>query len=494
MVGGANWYRRRGDYLREISKTGGTQATRQPRDEAARTLTRKRKKMSYARRRRTAFVVLLVCLVLVGVVAVYSMAGGGDEINRGVSIGTVDVGGMTKAEARKAVEADASATFEKISFGTGKEGFIVSGDDLGIKVNAASAVDEAYSVGRRGNIFQHLSDVSRSYLGGVHVDLDATYDEAMAKSAIEEQANAYNEEPKDASFSVTDDGKVVVDEAKNGRVMDQEKTLENLEGALENMSGHVAIAEGPTPKPEISTAEVQSYKPEKVIGEYQTDFLWDSNPNRQYNMKLAAKAVNNTVLKPGETFSFIEQTKSLDYKEAKTFSNGGIGVANGGGLCQVSSTVYMAANYAGLQIVERHPHYAVLPYIKPGFDATVWFGENGWGALDMRFKNTTDGYVVVREWVDDKGFLNAQILGQPTGKKVEMSTKKIYEDPVKGIKWTTYKKVTEDGKVIRDGYLYSYRYSYNPPVPEDAPHYKTSAPRVGGWPDPTNTTGWASPH
>jgi len=211
-------------------------------------------------------------------------------------------------------------------------------------------------------------------------------------------------------------------------------------------------------------------------------------------MKLAAKAVNNTVLAPGEVFSFIEKTKSLDYKEAKTFSNGGIGVANGGGLCQVSSTLYMAANYAGLDIVERHPHYAVLPYIKPGFDATVWFGENGWGAQDMRFENNTDGYIVIREWVDEKGLLNAQILGQPTGKKVEMRTEKIYEDPVKGIKWTTYKKVTEDGKVTRDGFLYTYRYSFNPPVPENAPHYKATAPRVAGWADPTNTTGWATPN
>src|SRR5215212_1950661 len=495
MVSGANWYRRRGDYLKEISKTGDTRATQKSRVQAAQTLTRKRKKMSYTRRRRNAFVALLVCFVLVGVVAVYYMAGGDDKINRGVSIGTVDVGGMNRAEALKAVKDDASATFEKISFGTGKDGFTVSGNDLGITVDAASAVDEAYSVGRRGNIFQHLSDASRSYLVGVQVDLDATYDEAMAKSAIEEQANAYNEEPKDASFSVTDEGKVVVDEARNGRVLDQEKTLANLEGALKNMSGHVAIAQGPTPKPEISTAEVQSYKPEKVIGEYQTDFRWDSNPNRKYNMKLAASAVNNTVLKPGETFSFLDLTKSLKYKKAKTYSNGGIGVANGGGLCQVSSTVYMAAQYAGLEILERHPHYATLPYIKPGFDATVWFGENGWGAMDMRFKNNTDSYIVVREWVDDKGILNAQILGQPTGKKVEMSTKKMWEDLDRGIKWNTYKKVTDkNGKVIQDKLLYTYRYSWNPPVPENAPHYKTTAPRVGAWPDPTNTTGWAYPH
>jgi len=478
--------------LKEISKTGGPGATRRSDNEAPRIL--KRKKTSHARRRRSRLLALIAFFLLVVVVGVFYLAGGGDEINRGVSIGSVDVGGMTKEEARRAVQEDASATFEKISFGTGEEGFSVSGDDLGIKVDAASAVDEAYSVGRRGNVFQHLSDASRSYLGGVKVDLDASYDKDKARSVLKAQAEQFNEEPQNASFSVTDDGKIEVKEAENGRVLDQEETLANLEGALKNMSGHVPIAEGPTPKPKITTAEVQSYRPKEVIGEYQTDFRWDSNPNRKYNMKLAAGAVNNTVLAPGEVFSFLEQTKSLHYKEAKTFSNGGIGVANGGGLCQVSSTVYMAANYAGLQIVERHPHYAVLPYIKPGFDATVWFGENGWGALDMRFKNTTDGYIVVREWVDDKGFLNAQILGQPTGKKVEMRTEKQWEDPVRGIKWTTYKKVTEDGEVIRDGYLYSYRYSYNPPVPENAPHYKTSAPRVAGWSDPTNTTGWANPH
>ena len=491
-VGGADWYRRRGDYLKEISKTGGPSATRQPDNEAATSLKRKRKRTSYARRRRTILVALLACFVLV--VAVYFLAGGDDEIDRGVVIGSVDVGGMTRDEARRAVQADASATFEEISFGAGKEGFSVSGDALGIKVDAASAVDEAYSVGRRGNIFQQFSDALRSYLGGVSVDLEAGYDEEKASGVLEEQADTFNEKPQNASFSVTEEGKVEVEEAREGRVLDREKTLENLEGSLKNMSGRVAIAEGPPPEPEVSTAEVQSYRPKEVIGEFQTDFLWDSNPNRKFNMKLAAKAVNNTVLKPGEVFSFNKLTRTLEYKEAKTFSNGGVGIANGGGLCQVSSTLYMAASYAGLKIVERHPHYAVLPYIKPGFDATVWFGENGWGAQDMQFENNTDGYIVVREWVDEKGLLNAQILGQPTGKKVEMSTKKIYEDPVKGIKWTTYKKVTEDGEVIRDGFLYTYRYSYNPPVPENAPHYKTTAPRVSGWSDPTNTTGWASPH
>jgi vancomycin resistance protein YoaR len=485
--------------LKEISKEGGLRTSRRSNGEEAQVVRRKPRKKgyarrSYARRRGAAFVALGACLLLILFFAVDFLAGGGDEISRGVSIGSVDVGGMTKDEAGKAVQGDASATFQKISFGSGEDEFSLSGKDLGVEVNAASAVDQAYAVGRRGGAFQHLSDGFHSFLGGVHVNLDAGYDKADARNALAKAAAGYDQKPQNATLSVTDDGKVKVNEARNGRVMDQAATLANLEVSLENMSGHVPIVQGQAPKPEISTADIKKDKPEKVIGKYQTDFLWDSNPNRQYNMKLAASAVNNTVLAPGEVFSFNDLTKSLSYKEAKTYSNGGIGVANGGGLCQVSSTMYMAANYAGLEIVERHPHYAELPYIRPGLDATVWFGENGWGEEDMRFKNTTDGQIVLREWVDDKGLLNAQILGQPTGKKVEMTTKKMWEDPVRGIKWNTYKKVTEDNKVVRDGLLYSYRYSFNPPVPADAPHYKTTAPRVGGWPDPTNTTGWASPH
>src|SRR5215213_4687870 len=359
-VGGANWYRRRGYCLKEISKEGGSRANR----ETTRMVKRKPRKTSYARRRKIAGLAVIAGVLLVGLVAFASSfassLGGGDEISSGVSIGSVDVGGMTKAEAQKTVQGDASATFEEISFGTGKDGFSIGGDDLGVDVSAAQAVDEAYTVGRRGGVFKHISDAVGSRLGGTQIDLVAGYDQDKAKGVLAKAAEGYNEEPQNASFSVTDDGKVEVKEAENGRVLDQETTLANLEGALKNMSGQVPIAQGPPPKPEVTTAEVQSYKPEEVIGKFQTDFLWDSNPNRKSNMKLAAAAVNNTVLAPGEVFSFLKLTQSLHYKEAKTFSNGGIGVANGGGLCQVSSTVYMAANYAGLEIVERHPHYAVL--------------------------------------------------------------------------------------------------------------------------------------
>jgi vancomycin resistance protein YoaR len=449
------------------------------------------RKPDFSRRRRNAILALLAGLLLV-VVAVWHLAGA-DEIRRGVRVGEVEVGGMTRAEAREAVERHAAGAFEEIRFGDGV--FSVPGEKLGVKVDAASAVDEAYSVGREGWAGKRVLDVLRAYLGGIQIDSDVEYREAAARGILENVAREFYAKPQNATFRVTEDGQVEVKDGQQGRILDQDETLANLDRALSDMSSEVPIA-ADYKRPEVSRQEVQGLKPTEVIGKYRTDFRWDSNPSRKANMRLAAGAVNNTLLAPGEVFSFNELTSELDYGSAKTFSDGGVAYADGGGLCQVSSTMYMAAQYAGLEIVERHPHYAVLPYIKPGFDATVWFGEpgTGWGELDMRFRNTTDAYVLVREWVDEKGILNAEIVGQPTGKKVEMRTEKIFERPQVGIKWATYKTVTKDGKVIFDGLIHDYIYAYNPPVPDEGPHYDTSIPRVSGWKDPTNTTGWASPH
>ena len=480
--------------MREATSRGGPDAVRTyerktPEPEAR----QRRPKPNYSRRRRTALLALVAIALVAAAVVWYE--GKSDEIRTGVRVGEVDVGGMTRAEAREAVERHAADAFEEIRFGDGV--FSVPGEKLGVKVEAAPAVDRAYSVGREGWAGKRVFDVARSYLlGGVQVNPGVVYDQEAARGAVEDAAHAFYRKPQNATFSVTDDGKVEVKDAVEGRVLNQEKTLSNLDLALTDMRGQVPIA-AVYKKPEVSTQEIEGLKPTQVIGKYQTDFRWDSNPSRKSNMRLAAGAVNNTVLAPGEIFSFNKIAEPLDYDKAKTFSDGGIGFANGGGLCQVSSTLYMAAQYAGLDIVERHPHFAVLPYIKPGFDATVWFGEpgSGWGEEDMKFKNNTDGYIVIREWVDQNGFLNAQILGRPTGKKVEMRTEKVWEKPRVGIKWATYKKVTdENGKVLFNGLIHSYIYGYNPPVPAGIPHYDTSAPRVAGWPDPTNTTGWANPH
>src|SRR5918997_7117119 len=239
---------------------------------------------------------------------------------------------------------------------------------------------------------------------------------------------------------------------------------------------------------ETSAAEP---KPSVLLGEFFTDASWDPDPGRRSILKMASEAVDGTLLAPGETFSAIETLRGLDYQPAKVFASGGVDYEVGGGLCQVSSTIYMAANYAGLEIVERNPHYAELPYIRPGFDATVWFGENGWGALDMRFKNDTDGNILIREFVNEDGFLVAQIWGEEApDKTVSMDSERVEENINKGLKWVTYKKVIDgNGRTIEDDVLYETTYSYNPPVPEEMKH-ETNEPRGAGWLDLTNTTNW----
>jgi vancomycin resistance protein YoaR len=446
------------------------------------------RKVYYARRRRNAGVALIVGLLLTMLVVWY--LDGQDEILRGVRIGEVEVGGMTQGEAREAVESRASATFEEIRFGDGVS--TLPGERLGVQVDAATAAEEAFSFGRRGWAGQRLFDFLRAYAGGVQVDPEVEYREQAARDAVKTLAGEFYEKPQNATFRLADDGQVEVQAAREGRVLDQKATLANLDRALVDLRNQVPLAEDPAPKPQVTTEEVEKLKPTEVIGEYKTDFRWDSNPSRKANMKLAAGAVSGTLVPPGEVFSFNEHASGLDYDQAKTFSDGGVDYADGGGLCQVSSTLYMAAQYAGLEIVERNPHYAVLPYIKPGFDATVWFGdEYGYGVLDLKFRNTTDAYILIREWVDDRGYLRAEIQGQPTGKEVEMRTEKVFESTARGIKWATYKTVTKDGEVLFDGRIHDYVYSYNPPVDENMPHYDTSTPRVSGWKDPGNTTGWA---
>ncbi len=278
----------------------------------------------------------------------------------------------------------------------------------------------------------------------------------------------------------------------DGEILQGERLGGSLAVSGEDDQSAVLVQEGTEEREAVGTQAIEDPATSMVLlGEFFTDFAWDPDPGRQANLKMASEAINNTRLKPGETFSAISVLEGLDYQPAKVFANGGVDYTEGGGLCQVSSTMYMAANYAGLEIVERNAHYAELPYIRPGFDATVWFGENGWGALDMQFKNNTDGEILLRQFVNEDGFMIAQIYGEkPSDKVVSMETEKIAENPSRGIEWATYKTVADNkGKVLEDGLLFTTLYSYNPPTPPELKH-ETDAPRGAGWVDSSNTTNW----
>jgi vancomycin resistance protein YoaR len=402
----------------------------------------------------TAGLVAAVLMVLVTVAAADYLLNAG-EIRRGVRVGELSMGGKTPAEARELVESRASAAFESMDFG-GREESTLAGEDLGVKVYAASTVEEAYSVGRRGGIWQRLSEVLSSYLGGIRIDAHVGYEDGPAREAMEDLGSRLHQEPRNASLYM-DAGQLEVREARDGRALDEEATLANLEEALSDLSGEVPLALKSV-EPAVSTREIQAIKPTAALGKYKTDYTWDDDPGREANLRMASEAVDNTLLAPGEVFSFNALAESLEYERARVYAEGGITKAEGGGLCQVSSTLYAAALYADLKILERDPHVTELPYIQPGLDATVWF--DGWGEQDFRFKNNTGGYLLIRQWMDDEGgFVRAKIYGRPTGKEVTLRSEKVY-DGSRGVKWVTYKKVTKNGKVLSDGVLHEDVYGY----------------------------------
>ena len=256
---------------------------------------------------------------------------------------------------------------------------------------------------------------------------------------------------------------------------------EGKEGGAAEPASAAASAKAASAKTTESkrAAEPPATAEKEKLGEFRTDYNYSDSKDRKYNLRLSSQAVDGTVLAPGEVFSMNDKLVGLDYREAKVFADGGESTALGGGLCQVTSTVYMAAQLAGLEIVERTAHYTTLPYIRPGFDATVWFGGQGIPELDMQFKNNTGSEILVREYVTKDGILVAEIWGQPTGTEVKMRSEKIFEDLQVGIKWATYKKVTQDGEVTYDGLIYEDLYSF--PPPESVGDEGYNEVRVGGW-------------
>ncbi len=139
----------------------------------------------------------------------------------------------------------------------------------------------------------------------------------------------------------------------------------------------------------------------------------------------------------------------LDYNRTHVIIDGVEAEADGGGLCQVTSTLYNAALYAGLEITERTPHHSQLPYIRPGMDATVWYGDLSTTAddLDMSFKNTTDGFILIQEYTSNDGYIYANIYGVPDQVEVEMWSEKVWMTE-NASEWTTYYTRTENGEVV----------------------------------------------
>lgn len=152
---------------------------------------------------------------------------------------------------------------------------------------------------------------------------------------------------------------------------------------------------------------------------------YNSSDERKSNIKLSAKKLNNTFVDVGAEFSFNdvvgERSEKNGYKIAKVIVNGRFEEGLGGGVCQVSTTLYNAALLAGLKITEYHPHSLPVSYVAPSFDAMV-----NSGSADLRFINNTHNPVIIKAYADDNR-IKIEIMGEKNGFTIERQSEIVEE-------------------------------------------------------------------
>ena len=198
--------------------------------------------------------------------------------------------------------------------------------------------------------------------------------------------------------------------------------------------------------PSVTTNMIGTEAFPNLLAEFSTNYN-ARDTDRTTNLRLAAEKINGTVLMPGETFSYNtvvgERTIAAGYKEAAMYQNGEVVDGLGGGICQISTTLYNAVLYANLEIVERRNHQFVPSYAKAGRDATVVYG-----SIDFRFKNTRNYPVKILCTVSG-GVAKCQIYGLKENQDYDVEiTSRVTETTSTSIKSETYKTVRQNGQVI----------------------------------------------
>ncbi|WP_352398791.1 VanW family protein [[Clostridium] aminophilum] len=281
----------------------------------------------------------------------------------------------------------------------------------------------------------------------------------LAKEYASQLAVIWEDKPKNGDIASLDKetGKWVFGGFEDGYRFNSDKIAEKLAKAMKDGDYSAEIkADGEV----VSGSAASSKDKYKTMATFTTHTT--ANEVRNKNVKLAAKAIDGTVLRPGEEFSFNttvgERTEAKGFGAAGAYNNGEVVQEIGGGVCQVSSTLFNAVFRAGLTTTYRRSHTFEPSYVTPGMDATV-----SWGGPDYRFVNNSDHAIGIRASYSDRT-CTVSIYGVPVledGEKWSLESKKVKDLPMAepqeittgtptkgtaGSVWEVYKVVTKDGK------------------------------------------------
>lgn len=314
----------------------------------------------------------------------------------GVTVEGIDVSGKNKEEAESLVKQIYSSKISnnKISITAEGQKYTLDYSKVDLKYNLNEVINEAYLYGKNLNIFSKYINVrSPKY---ANYKFKFSYDTKPVKSLVNKIEENVNKEPINASLQI-DGRRFNVIPEQNGLKLEKEKLEKEIlalidSGQLENVELKTSM--------QVSPARIKGDMIKSInsrIGGFSTNFGSISSSQRANNIRISTASVNGTVLMPGEVFSFNdvvgERTSDKGYQAAPVIVNNKLESGLGGGVCQVSTTLYNAVNRSGLSSIERTHHTLPVHYVAQGMDATVDYGN-----IDYKFKNTLSYPVYIESY------------------------------------------------------------------------------------------------
>lgn len=322
------------------------------------------------------------------------------------------------------------------------------------------------------------------------ISLEGGFDLEKINNYTKDLSLALNRPAQNAAFQFSAGRAVVFKPAKDGIHLLEQQTVQQVLTALQSLEEspggekkEITLAlEVEKSPPRIQTGDVNNLGIKDLLGKGVSHFK-GSIPSRIHNIILASSRLNGILVAPGETFSFNqalgEVSQTTGFKEAYIIKEGRTILGDGGGVCQVSTTLFRAVLNAGLPVEERHAHAYRVSYYEqnspPGLDATVFAP-----GIDFKFKNDTPAYILIQTSVDTKSqTLTFELYGSSDGRMIIIGKPRVWDqippppdlyqdDPTlptgttKQIDWKAWgAKVAFDWKVVRGGEVLQERTFYS---------------------------------
>lgn len=337
------------------------------------------------------------------------------EKKAGVYINDIDVTDMTESEIQDAVNnLITELSGETIALYAGERCVRVTAGDLGLSYTNTYVASEAYSVGKKGNIFKRfIADRRLSESSPIIFCLDLTVPEDKVRTVLNKYLDNLNCDPKSNGLKLNDDYTFTLEKGTDGVSVNVDASVDKIVSYIENEwnggEGGVTLDANITPY-EDTSSDLSSIT--DLLGTATTEYD-ASDEDHATNIELAAQHIDGSVVYPGEEFSTDDAigptTEENGFRPGASYSGSQIVETFGGGICQVSTTLYDAVLGAELEVTEHHNHSHLISYVQPGFDASITNDSDI--IWDLKFVNNTSEPIYIQAVAGD-GKLTFNIYGK----------------------------------------------------------------------------------